>query len=45
MNKNAGRNEEMQMLYQIMVKIVLYLIVPHYILVSLVNYNYRPRLA
>jgi hypothetical protein len=45
MNKSAGRNEEMQTLSNIILKIVLFLVVPHYILVCLVNYNYRPRLA
>ena len=45
MNKSAGRNEEMHQLYQIIVQIVLYLVVPHYLLVSLVNFLYKPRLA
>lgn len=45
MSKSAGRNEEMHFLYQAIVKIILYLVVPHYVLVGFIHYLYRPRLA
>ena len=35
----------MHFLYQLIVSIILFIVAPHYVLVALVNYMYRPRLA
>ena len=32
-------------LYELIIKIVIYMVLPHYVLVSLVSYVYKPRLA
>jgi hypothetical protein len=40
-----GTNYDMQILYQVIVKILIQLIMPHYVLVVLMTYVYKPRLA
>ena len=40
-----GTNYDMQVLYQVIVKIIITLIMPHYVLVGLMTYVYKPRLA
>lgn len=44
-SKNAVRNEEMQQLYQIIMRMVIQIVLPHYLLLVMLNYVYRPRLA
>jgi len=45
LNPNALRNEEMHFLIQVILKIILFIVAPHYVLILLVNYWYKPRLA
>ena len=44
-SKSAGWDTEVHFLCKAILKIILYLIVPHYVLVGLIHYLYKPRLA
>ena len=44
-NQNTIRDEEMQQLYQIIMKLVVQIVLPHYLLLMLLNYVYKPRLS
>lgn len=44
-SKNTLRNEDLHQLYQIIMRMVTQLIWPHYLLLMMINYVYKPRLA
>jgi len=40
-----GANYELQILYKVISKVIINLVLPHYVLVGLLTYVYRPRLS
>ena len=44
-NKSTLRNEQMQHLCALTLRMIIFIVIPHYVLVGFCNYVYRPRLA
>lgn len=40
-----GANYELQILYKVIIKVIINLVLPHYVLVGLLTYYYRPKLS
>lgn len=45
MNKNTIRNEELHQLYQIIMRMIMQILLPHYLLLMMINYVYKPKLS
>ena len=45
LNSQTLRNEEMHQVYQIILKVIVQYLLPHYLLMMMLNYVYKPRLA